>query len=485
MEILSTAAPFVALTAKTTVNTMTTAATQLVTIASTGASVTTTNAGLDSVASNSAGSGSNESVLIVLDKVVSPSMSNYTDILLQTSSTEPNITMITLKGAILLLIILLTITGNLLVLVAIFMNPNLRTTTNYFIVNLAIADLMLGASVLPFSATLELLDKQWYFGQIFCNVWAATDVLCCTASINSLCVISVDRYIGVTRPLSYSSIVTHRRAVTTCVVVWILSFIISVGPLFGWRDPPSPNNQYSCEVNKKTGYVIFSVLFSFYIPTLVILVVYQRIYRAATRQTEFLETGVKIVKSGAGSSESGELTLRVHQGHSKSASQQREFRDDGNPKMVTMGLQGRLAKFKRQKKAAKTLGIVVGVYFICWFPFFFILPLDTICSSCTTPPLLFDVIFWTGYFNSCLNPFIYATTSREYNRAFRTVLRCHWSLRGSARADAHNATDYQWSNSKTVTYTIRDSKSPQRQALNPGGGPPRLSSKRNMIKDVS
>lgn len=298
MEILSTAAPFVALTAKTTVNTMTTAATQLVTVASTGASVTTTNAGLDSVASNSAGSGSNESVLIVLDKVVSPSMSNYTDILLQTSSTEPNITMITLKGAILLLIILLTITGNLLVLVAIFMNPNLRTTTNYFIVNLAIADLMLGASVLPFSATLELLDKQWYFGQIFCNVWAATDVLCCTASINSLCVISVDRYIGVTRPLSYSSIVTHRRAVTTCVVVWILSFIISVGPLFGWRDPPSPNNQYSCEVNKKTGYVIFSVLFSFYIPTLVILVVYQRIYRAATRQTEFLETGVKIVKSG-------------------------------------------------------------------------------------------------------------------------------------------------------------------------------------------
>lgn len=285
METLSTAAPFVALTAKTTAQTVTTAATQLAAVAV--AAGATTGPGTN-----------NDSVLFVLDRTVSPNMSNYTDILLQTSSAEPNITMMALKGAILLLIILLTITGNLLVLVAIFMNPNLRTTTNYFIVNLAIADLLLGASVLPFSATLELLDKQWYFGQIFCNVWAATDVLCCTASINSLCVISVDRYIGVTRPLSYSSIVTHRRAVTTCVVVWVLSFIISVGPLFGWRDPPSPDSRYSCEVTKQTGYVIFSVLFSFYIPTFVILVVYQRIYRAATRQTKFLETGVKIVKSG-------------------------------------------------------------------------------------------------------------------------------------------------------------------------------------------
>ncbi|OQR67270.1 alpha-1A adrenergic receptor-like [Tropilaelaps mercedesae] len=371
METLSTAAPFLALTAKTTVHSMTMAATQLVAAATAGASVATTDTGMTG---GSGGSGSNDTMFVVMDKVVSPNMSNYTDILLHTSA-EPNITMMALKGAILLLIILLTITGNLLVLVAIFMNPSLRTTTNYFIVNLAIADLLLGASVLPFSATLELLDKQWYFGQIFCNVWAATDVLCCTASINSLCVISVDRYIGVTRPLSYSSIVTHRRAVTTCVVVWVLSFIISVGPLFGWRDPPNPDRRYSCEVTKQTGYVIFSVLFSFYIPTFVILVVYQRIYRAATRQTKFLETGVKIVKSGGGSSESGELTLRVHQGNSKTAGQQREFVDSGNPKVVTMGLQGRLAKFKRQKKAAKTLGIVVGVYFICWFPFFFILPL--------------------------------------------------------------------------------------------------------------
>ncbi|KAK8771663.1 alpha-1A adrenergic receptor-like [Amblyomma americanum] len=315
-----------------------------------------------------------------------------------------------LKGGLLLAIILLAISGNLMVLLAVFLNASLRTATNCLIVNLALADLLLGASVLPFSAALEVLDKQWFFGQIFCHVWAATDVLCCTASINSLCVISVDRYIGVTRPLTYSSVVTHRRALVACVLVWLLSAVISVGPLLGWREPP-PADPFVCEVTKQTGYVIFSVSFSFYIPTLVILVLYFRIYKAAARQTKFLRTGVKTIKG-----EPGQLTLRVH---TPSVA--------GDEAQRVAGLQGRLVKFKRQKKAAKTLGIVVGVFIICWFPFFFLLPLGTLCQRCTVPPLLFDFCFWTGYFNSCLNPFIYASTSREYKRAFHAILRCQWS----------------------------------------------------------
>ncbi|KAH7981477.1 hypothetical protein HPB49_024491 [Dermacentor silvarum] len=329
-----------------------------------------------------------------------------------------------LKGGLLLAIILLAISGNLMVLLAVFLNANLRTATNCLIVNLALADLLLGASVLPFSAALEILDKQWYFGQIFCHVWAATDVLCCTASINSLCVISVDRYIGVTRPLTYSSVVTHRRALVACVLVWLLSAVISVGPLLGWREPP-PADPFVCEVTKQTGYVVFSVSFSFYIPTLVILVLYYRIYRAATRQTKFLRTGVKTIKG-----EPGQLTLRVHTP---------SMAGDDAHRSSAAGVQGRLAKFKRQKKAAKTLGIVVGVFIICWFPFFFLLPLGTLCEQCTVPPLLFDFCFWTGYFNSCLNPFIYASTSREYNRAFRAIVRCQWSKPSFVPPDSHHA----------------------------------------------
>lgn len=331
---------------------------------------------------------------------------------------------------------------------------------------------------------------DWYFGAIFCDVWAAVDVLCCTASIMSLCVISVDRYIGVTRPLNYYSIVTARRSTALCLIVWISSLSISIGPLLGWKERSEPaapglagNGTWTtaapppaadpdamvCNVNTEKGYVLFSAIGSFYLPTLVILAVYWRIYRAAVKQTKFLESGTKTDKSTPSLSNEV-LTLRVHVGRATPAHQQtnenhlqlvrgrtprpsicadtshgannkkRFSRRSGNKKpslsppvpllgieldeagvsaganslnvphlgngigqqralvtgyqsrknssvrssasavtasgsaAATTGLSARIFKFRRQKKAAKTLGIVVGAFLLCWFPFFVILP---------------------------------------------------------------------------------------------------------------
>lgn len=124
-------------------------------------------------------------------------------LLQNTSNTSiPTTTTKAFIGVALESIVLMTIGGNILVLLAVFVNRKLRTTTNYFVVSLAVADLFLGTLVIPFSA-IRQMEQQWIFGTVFCDIWAAVDVLCCTASILSLCAISIDRYIGVTRPLQH------------------------------------------------------------------------------------------------------------------------------------------------------------------------------------------------------------------------------------------------------------------------------------------
>ncbi|KAL3067069.1 hypothetical protein OYC64_016924 [Pagothenia borchgrevinki] len=316
-------------------------------------------------------------------------------------------------GVFLAVFISVAIVGNILVILSVVCNKHLQTVTNFFIVNLAIADLLLSIIVLPFSASLEVLGC-WVFGRVFCNIWAAVDVLCCTASILSLCVISIDRYIGVKHCLKYPTIMTEKKAVAILVLVWVSSTVISVGPLLGWKEPP-PVDERICKITEEPGYALFSSLFSFYLPLMVILIMYFRVYVVARRTTKSLEAGVKRERN-----KSIEVVLRIHcrsvlEDARPSSSKNHPFRSS---------LSVRLMKFSREKKAAKTLAIVVGMFILCWMPFFFFLSMGAFFSALKPSETLFKVIFWLGYFNSCINPMIYPCSSKEFQRAFTRILRC-------------------------------------------------------------
>lgn len=278
-------------------------------------------------------------------------------------------------GLVLGAFIVFAAVGNALVVASVLRDRRLRAPTHWLIANLAAADLLLSAAVLPVSAAHEILDR-WAFGSVFCDVWAALDVLCCTASILSLCVISVDRYVGVSRPLAYTSIVTHRRAVLAALSVWLVSVLISVGPLLGWKQARSPDDT-ACDITEEPYYALFSSLVSFYIPLAVILAMYCRVYIVAKRTSRSLELGVRKERIN-----STEVTLRIHQGsrtREEPAQEQHHHNHHHHhhhqQQHQRSSLTVTVLKFSREKKAAKTVGVLVGAFTACWLPFFITLPI--------------------------------------------------------------------------------------------------------------
>ncbi|KAK5618708.1 Histamine H2 receptor [Crenichthys baileyi] len=138
-------------------------------------------------------------------------------------------------GVILSLLILLTVGGNVVVCLAVCASRRLRCLTNCFFVSLAVTDLLLGLLVLPFSALLQLTD-EWPFGPAFCNFYISMDVMLCTASILTLLAISVDRYLAVTMPLRYASLVLPWRVAVGLGSVWTVSVAVSFLPIqMGWN----------------------------------------------------------------------------------------------------------------------------------------------------------------------------------------------------------------------------------------------------------
>ncbi|TNM90050.1 hypothetical protein fugu_004284 [Takifugu bimaculatus] len=106
-------------------------------------------------------------------------------------------------GVMLAIITAVTVMGNTLVVIAVSVVKKLRQPSNYLLVSLAVADLSVAIVVMPFVIVTDLTGGKWLFGEVFCNIFIGMDVMCCTASIMTLCVISVDRYLGITRPLTY------------------------------------------------------------------------------------------------------------------------------------------------------------------------------------------------------------------------------------------------------------------------------------------
>uniref|UniRef100_A0A672K4U7 Muscarinic acetylcholine receptor n=1 Tax=Sinocyclocheilus grahami TaxID=75366 RepID=A0A672K4U7_SINGR len=129
---------------------------------------------------------------------------------------------------------IITIIGNVLVMISFRVNPLLRTVSNYFLLSLAVADFILGAVSMNLYTTYILIG-QWTLGNLACDVWLALDYVASNASVMNLLAISVDRYLSVMRPLTYRATRTPRRAAVLITLAWIISFVLWAPAILFWQ----------------------------------------------------------------------------------------------------------------------------------------------------------------------------------------------------------------------------------------------------------
>jgi len=152
-------------------------------------------------------------------------------------------------------IMILVVVGNMLVCIAIATEKSLKPVQNWFIASLAVSDFLIGLVIMPFSLARELMG-YWMFGQVWCDVHAALDVLLCTASINSLFLISLDRYWSITQAVKYLKKRTPSRAAFMIAFVWIFSAFVSLPPLVGWKKAEQSSEYPQCNLSEDIGYVL-------------------------------------------------------------------------------------------------------------------------------------------------------------------------------------------------------------------------------------
>ncbi|XP_064197313.1 trace amine-associated receptor 4-like [Anguilla rostrata] len=285
-------------------------------------------------------------------------------------------------------IILITVCGNLLVIISISHFRQLHSPTNLIILSLAFTDWFLGAFIMPCSM-IRSVENCWYFGETFCKIHSSVDIMMSIASLLHLGLISVDRYLAICKPLQYRTSVTMHKVAALIGITWMFSFafgfgvILSKVNLIGVEELFINSCTGTCILffNKQGG--LMAAFLGFIMPCTVMMVLYMHIFYVAKVQAR--KINCSLTMTGA------------KQDKKNCASEQRE------------------------KKAAKTLAIVLGVFLLCWLPFVMVLIVDPFFKF-STPAVVFDGLMWLAYLNSSCNPLIYGYFYPWFQRVFKIII---------------------------------------------------------------
>ncbi|XP_026232614.1 trace amine-associated receptor 4-like [Anabas testudineus] len=267
----------------------------------------------------------------------------------------------------------------------------LHTPTNVLILSLAVSDFFVG---LLWLFQIMLIDGCWFLGDLMCAIYQYLDYIISSTSVGTMVLISIDRYVAICDPLHYSTKVTQKRVQVCVCLCWICSVIFQTLILKDNLQQPGRFNSCFGEcvivIDDIAGLV--DVFFSFVAPITVIVVLYMRVFVVAVTQARAMRSHIATVTQG-----SVKVTAK-----------------------------------KSELKAARTLGVVIGVFLMCFCPFYCV-SLTSKDDLMNTSAAAFVICLYS--FNACLNPVIYAFFYPWFRKSIKSILTLKILQPGSCEAN--------------------------------------------------
>ncbi|XP_060523859.1 muscarinic acetylcholine receptor DM1 [Cylas formicarius] len=202
------------------------------------------------------------------------------------------VTEVVLIGTVAGILSLVTVVGNIMVMISFKIDKQLQTISNYFLFSLAVADFAIGLISMPLF-TISTLLGYWPLGPLVCDTWLALDYLASNASVLNLLIISFDRYFSVTRPLTYRAKRTTNRAAIMIACAWGISLLLWPPWIYSWPyiegQRTVPDNECYIQFIETNHYITFgTAIAAFYVPVTVMCFLYWRIWRETEKRKKDL-----------------------------------------------------------------------------------------------------------------------------------------------------------------------------------------------------
>ncbi|XP_058505993.1 probable G-protein coupled receptor 101 [Solea solea] len=345
---------------------------------------------------------------------------NVTDVPGEPGFTEPawlSTASCVVKIVLISVIVCVSLFGNVVVLLVFQRKPQLLHVANRFVLNLLLADLLQTILVMPF-AMAAAVPGVWPLDVRLCQALVVLMHIFAFAGVNTIIVVSVDRYLAIIHPLSYPTRMTPHLGTNLIICTWVLSFLQSTPPLYGWGIIDFDRHHNMCSVvwSSSLSYSTVVSTFSFWLPVLIMLGCYWMVFRAARRQNALVHP----IQTQSYSQPSPQDVQGTGSPQQQPQAQTTRSPDGPYPARG-YPVRVRHRRFHYHCKAARVVFVIMASYILSMGPYS-ILNTISMSSRAAVPPWLSSLALVLFFLQCCLHPYIYGYMHRSVRKEFLALL---------------------------------------------------------------